>query len=182
MGKRAFLIHGWQGNPNVYWFPWLKDELAKRGYEVFVPAMPNPHTPQASEWVSCISDAIGTPTSSDYLVGHSLGVIAILRYLEQLAPGQEIGGAVFVAGFSYDLGIEEHKSFFTAPVNWDKVNEHCRKFIALHSDDDPYISMAHGVVFREKADAELVVVHGMGHFAVMQLPEALDAVLKLSQQ
>jgi hypothetical protein len=29
-------------NPDEGWLPWLKDELGKRGYAVFVPAMPNP--------------------------------------------------------------------------------------------------------------------------------------------
>ena len=32
------MVHGWDGNPNNHWFPWLKKELEKRGFEVHVPA------------------------------------------------------------------------------------------------------------------------------------------------
>ena len=81
MAKRVFIIHGWGGRPNSNWFPWLKAELTKLGYEVFVPTMPNSSNPMVKEWISCMNETIGAPTKSDYLVGHSLGVIAILRYL-----------------------------------------------------------------------------------------------------
>jgi hypothetical protein len=182
MAKRVFIIHGWQGNPSSNWFPWLKIELAKLGYEVSVPAMPNSYKPQAKEWISCMNKTIGNPTKSDYLVGHSLGVIAILRYLEQLQAGQEIGGAVFAAGFSdNNLGINEVSSFFDAPVNLDAIKEHCKKFIALHSDDDPYVPLAHSEIFKEKLGAKLIIEHGMGHLLIAKFPDVLNAVLEVSK-
>ncbi len=180
MAKRAFIIHGFGGNPYCNWFPWLKAELTKRGYEVLVPAMPNPSKPKATEWVNCISKTVGAPTASDYLIGHSLGVIAILRYLQQLGQGQEVGGAVLVAGFSYDLGINELYNFVDSPVDWASIKKHCSKFVALHSDNDPYITLASGDIFKEKLGAKLVVKHNVGHFLDAQLPEVLNAVLELS--
>ncbi len=180
MAKRVFIIHCWQCNPNSNWFPWLKAELTKRGFEVFVPALPDSSRPIASEWINCMNETIGTPTKSDYLIGHSLGVIAILRYLEQLKPKQEIGGAVLVAGFSYGLGIKEHHSFFDTPVNWAAIRAHCGKFTAIHSDNDQYVKLAHGDIFKEKLGAKLTIEHNMGHFLMTQLPEALDAIMEIS--
>jgi hypothetical protein len=182
MAKRAFIIHGWQGNPNSNWFPWLKAELAKLGYEVFVPAMPDSYKPQAKDWIGCMNATIGIPTKSDYLIGHSLGVIAILRYLEQLKEGQEIGGAVLAAGFSYNnLGIKDCDSFFYTPVDWAAIKGHCRNFTVLHSDDDPYVPLAHSAVFKEKLGAKLIIEHGMRHLLVDRFPDALNAVLDISK-
>jgi hypothetical protein len=182
MTKRVFIIHGWGGVPNSNWFPWLKAELTKLKYEVIVPAMPNSGRPQAKEWISCMNETIGNPTKSDYLVGHSLGVIAILRYLEQLKASQKIGGAVLVAGISYNnLGINEVSSFFDVPVNWNAIKVHCKNFIALHSDDDPYAPIVHSEIFREKLGAKLIVEHGMGHLRLDKFPDVLNAVLEISK-
>jgi esterase/lipase len=35
--KKVFIIHGWDGYPEEGWFPWLKKELEKKGFSVFVP-------------------------------------------------------------------------------------------------------------------------------------------------
>ena len=52
MTGKAFLIHGWEGYPEEEWFPWLKKELKNRGFQVQVPAMPNPEYPKIEKWVS----------------------------------------------------------------------------------------------------------------------------------
>ena len=44
-GKRAFIIHGWDGYPEEGWFPWLKAELEQRGFTVEIPSMPHPAEP-----------------------------------------------------------------------------------------------------------------------------------------
>jgi predicted alpha/beta hydrolase family esterase len=48
--KRAYLIHGWEGNPENNWFPWLKSKLEEQGFEVSAPAMPNTETPNRTAW------------------------------------------------------------------------------------------------------------------------------------
>lgn len=44
--KRVFIIHGWDGYPKEWWYPWLKQELEARSFEVYVPAMPDPEGPK----------------------------------------------------------------------------------------------------------------------------------------
>ncbi len=96
--KRVFIIHGWDGYPEEGWFPWLKKELEKNGFEVFVPAMPNPSEPKIEEWIPFLENIIDEPDEDTYLVGHSIGCQTIFRYLEQL-ENKKIGGAVCVAGW-----------------------------------------------------------------------------------
>ena len=183
--KRAFLIHCWEGTPEKGWYPWLKDNLDKRGFEVTVPSMPDTETPKMDAWLKHLANVVGEPDKECYFVGHSLGCITILRYLETFEEGQEIGGAVLVAGFSDNLGFNELDTFFTKPLDWEVIKSRCRGFIAIHSDNDPYVPLKHGDIFKEELVAEVIIKHGMKHFSghegVTELPVALESVLKLSK-
>lgn len=156
------------------------------GFTVFVPAMPDTYHPQMGAWVNHLREVLKNPDRDCYFVGHSLGCITILRFLETLKKGQEIGGAVLVAGFSDNLGFKELDSFFTQPINWDKIRTHCKNFVAIHSDNDPFVPLKHRDIFKKELKAEVVVQHNMKHFSgddgVTELPIALDSVLKLSKK
>lgn len=188
MNKRVFLIHGWEGYPEGSWRPWLKNELEKRGFTVFVPAMPDTANPTMEEWVPYLAKKVGNPDKNFYFVGHSLGCITILRYLEALGEDQKIGGVVLVAGFGHDLEYEDYKgelsSFFQTPINWEKIKKHSNKFVAIHSDDDPYVPIKHKTLFKEKLGAKSIIMHKMKHFSgddgINELPVALESVLKLA--
>ncbi|UCD07446.1 MAG: serine hydrolase family protein [Candidatus Aenigmatarchaeota archaeon] len=185
MAKRAFLIHGWEGYPEESWRPWLRDMLKEKGFTVINPAMPDTDHPKMNEWLEFLIKTVSNPNKDCYFVGHSLGCITILRYLETLEEGQEIGGAVLVAGFCDNLGYEEINSFFEKPIDWDKINSHCKKFIAINSDNDPYVPLKHADIFKEKLGAEVLIKHNMKHFSVddgiNELAVALEAVLKISK-
>jgi predicted alpha/beta hydrolase family esterase len=181
----VLIIHGYQGAPHSGWKPWLQKELRGRGFDVFVPAMPSPNSPRQKKWVETISNLADKPTRNDFLVGHSLGCIAILRYLEKLAPGEHVGGVILVAGFTDDLGMEDLSSFFRTPIEWSEIRSHCAKFVAVHSDNDRYVPLAHGKSFELNLGAELVVQHNMGHFSgsegCTQLPVVLDKLLEMAK-
>lgn len=189
MNKLAFVIHGWEGYPEGSWRPWLKNELEKRGFRVFVPAMPDTANPTMDKWVPYLAKIVGNPDRNCYFVGHSLGCITILRYLETLGEDQKIGGAVLVAGFGHDLEYEGYKdelsSFFSKTINWKKIKSHCSKFIAIHSDDDPYVPIKHNTFFKEKLDAKSIIMHKKKHFSgddgIMELPIVLDVLLKIAK-
>ncbi len=183
--KRVFLIHGWEGYPEEGWRPWFKKELEAKGFQVFVPAMPDTNHPKVDAWVKHLADIVMAPDEECYFIGHSLGCITILRYLESLKENQKVGGVVFVAGFTSNLGYEELSSFFTKPIDWEKIKSHCPKFVAIHSDNDPFISLHYGDLFKEKLDAEVIIEHDKKHFSgdngIMELPSAFGAILKLAQ-
>ncbi|HVF69554.1 MAG TPA: alpha/beta hydrolase [Xanthomonadales bacterium] len=129
-----------------------------------------------------------------FLVGHSVGCIAILRYLEQLKDNEKVGGVVFVAGFTDDLSnvdsIEgELKNFFETPILWDKLKAKANKYVVIHSDNDPYVSRKYGDVFKEKLGAKLIVKKNMGHFSgevdnsksVTSLPDVIREIQEMSK-
>ena len=188
--KRAFLIHGWGGYPEEGWLLWLKKELEKLDFEVFVPAMPDTNYPKRGAWLEKLRKTVGEIDKECYFVGHSLGCITILRYLENLKENHEVGGVVLVAGFS-DININldesedsnEIKSFFETNVDFEKIKKHCEKFVAIHSDNDPYVHLRYADVFKEKLNAEVVVKKDMKHFSgddgVDRLPVALEVIKEM---
>src|SRR3989338_3630464 len=84
---KVYIIHRWDGSPSLDWYPWLKEELEKKSFEVFVPKMPEPNHPKIAK----------NPDEDTYFVGHSIGCQTILRYLEKI--NKKVGGAVLVAGW-----------------------------------------------------------------------------------
>lgn len=189
MTKRVFLIHGWEGYPEEGWRPWLKKELEGRDFEVITPAMPDTATPTMDKWVSYLAKITGTPDESTYFIGHSLGCITILRYLESLKESQKVGGAVLIASFARDLEYEEYKgelsSFFQTPVNFKEVKKHCKKFKVIHSDDDPWVPLKFGEEIANKLSSDFIKVHGMKHFSgddgITEAPVILKTFLKISK-
>jgi len=188
MKKRAVLIHGWEGYPEEGWRPWLKKELERRDFKVIVPAMPDTATPTPEKWVPYLAEIIGTPNEKTFLIGHSLGCITILRYLETLKDDEHIGGAILIAGFGQDLEYDGYKgelsSFFRTSVDWGKVKEHCQKFVAIHSDDDLWVPVKHNKIFKDKLSAKVINQHGMKHYSgddgITELPIVLNELLEMS--
>lgn len=194
--KRVIIVHGWSGYPEEGWFPWLKSELEKNGFEVLIPQLPAPETPHIKAWVSKLAEVVGTPDENTYFVGHSMGCQTIARYLETLPENVKVGGAVFVAGFFKRLTqIQEEgeeviaiaREWLETPLNFQKVKSHLPKNIAIFSDNDYYVPLDNTDDFRRLLGSEIVIEKGIGHFSgkrdnVFELPAALQGVLKLIKQ
>lgn len=176
--KRVFVVHRWNAKPESDWYPWTKGELEKRGYFVNILKMPDTNKPQQKKWVPYLTKAIEEPNKNTFLIGHSAGVITILRYLETLKKGESVGGCVLVAGFTDDLGYKELKNFFPRAINWTKIRQRCKRFVAIHSDNDPYVKMYHGEAFRKHLGAKLVVERRKGHLTDNSKIKKLVSVVK----
>jgi len=92
--NRAIIVHCWEGTPEYCWYPWVKSELEKKGFEVKIPAFPDTNNPDKDTWVARLEKEIGIPDENLYLIGHSIGCATILRYLENIDEAEKIGGAV----------------------------------------------------------------------------------------
>ena len=187
------MVHGWEGDPENNWFPWLKSKLEAQGFEVIVPAMPGSETPFKSVWLKTLKDLIVDPDQNTYFVGHSMGCQAIQRYLENLPDGIKIGGVVFVAGWINDPRwegrteeeLEVVNDWFDTAKDYTKIKSHCDKFVSIFSTDDPFIPKANWDESKEILDAEVILIPNKSHFddeaGVKELPEALDAILEMSK-
>lgn len=184
--KRAIIVHGFKGNPDANWKPWLKLELEASGFRVEIPKMPNTDHPQASAWIAKLASTIGEMGSDEiYLIGHSLGCMTILKYLETLQDNQNIKACMFVAGFTkkfkgYKRG---HESFFEGGLNLQSIKAHVDTIIAIQSEDDSNVGFEELKAFGDGLDARTIAVTGMGHFGsadgVFEVPIVRDLILEL---
>ncbi len=188
MRKRVFIIHGWGGSPQNCWFPWLKNELEKKGFAVQVLSMPHSENPTITGWVNYLVNAVGEPDKNTFFVGHSIGCQTILRYIEQLQ--KPIGGVVCVAGFFKLLHLatneekEIAKPWLETRMDFKKIKELVNKIVAIFSDDDPLVPISDAKIFESKLGAKIIIEHGKEHFSensgIEELPSALEAVLEIA--
>jgi hypothetical protein len=192
MKKRVFIIHGWDGYPEENWFPWLKKELESKGFEVYVPQLPDSGIPRIQKWIPKLAETVGNADEQTYFIGHSLGCQTIARYLESLPKNIKVGGAVFVAGFFKRLtgpedepGVPEtDRHWLDTPLDLEKVKSHLPKSIAIFSDNDPYVPLDNQDDFRDKLGSRIIIEHNMYHFSkshgITQLPIALESLLNIA--
>jgi hypothetical protein len=190
--KRVFIIHGWDGYPDEGIFPWLKKELENKGFTVLTPSMPEPLNPQIDAWVSFLKQQVGTPDKNTILFGHSIGAQTILRYLESLNENENIGGAVFLAGWTHltdeayetEEDAEIAKPWLETPLDWNKIKSHSEKFFAIFSDNDPLVTISDAKIFESELGAKIITEHEKEHFSgssgIKDLPSALEAILEIA--
>ncbi|MDP4012618.1 MAG: DUF1749 domain-containing protein [Candidatus Nanoarchaeia archaeon] len=190
--KRVIIVHGWGGHPDEGWFPWLKEELESKSFNINIPEMPNKEKPEINAWVSKLSEIVGEPDEETYFLGHSIGCQTIMRYLASLPKDSKVGGAVFVAGFFNlavtDMDKEEHeiaKPWLEIPIDMKKLKKICPKTIAIFSDNDPEVPLEDKEIFKEKLGSKIIVEHNRGHFTggddgITALTVALKSVLELA--
>jgi hypothetical protein len=191
--KKVYLIHGWGGSSKGDWFVWLKIELENRRYNVISPDMPDTFKPRIKNWVGHLKKIVKNPNKDTYFVGHSIGCQTIMRYLEQLDKDAKIGGVVFVAGW-FNLSDETWDDIYTreiadewlnTQIDFDKIKKHTNKFIAIFSDDDPYVPLSDKELFKKRLNAEIIVEHNKEHFSgeagIFEVPVALNKILEISK-
>lgn len=188
MNKRIILVHGWGGSPNNDWFPWAKEELEKLNYSVSVPEMPDTDNPQIKPWVETLTRNVGEVDENTVLIGHSIGCQTILRFLETLPEDQKADKVLLVAPWGAsltNLDDEEEwevaKPWLETPINFEKVRSKAKTFVAIFSDNDPYVPLEENKkVVEEKLGAMVVIEKHMGHFTqtdkVFELPELLKHI------
>lgn len=168
--KNALILHGAGNDSTGNWFPWLKEELEKRGYKVWVPDLPNADRPIQKDWLETIfSNKKWQFDEDSVMIGHSSGATLILRILEKLPESVKIYKAILVAAPT-DKGLNPeyfaYKEDVTKePFNWQKIKNSCDKFYLVYSDNDPYdCGKRHGKVIQEKIGGQLIIKSGEGHF------------------
>ena len=91
------LLHGFRGSPEGSFFPWLKEELQKRGYKVQAPELPSSKKPNVQEQIEYVLKNVKFGENT-VVLGHSLGSVVALKTIEHLP--RPVRKLVLVAGFS----------------------------------------------------------------------------------
>jgi len=186
--KRVVLIHGWGGTPKNHWFPWLKKELENKDFEVLVPVMPDTHKPRPEPWINKIKEILSEPNEDTFLVGHSIGCWAILKYLQSI--DKKVGGAVLVAPWFVVKREGDYKdkditdTWTKISLDFEKIKQAANNFTAVFSDDDPDVPLEYAKILKENINSKTIIEHNKGHFTmennISQLPSVLKELLDMS--
>ena len=183
---KIYLIHGWGGSPTSEgWFGWLIDKCRNREIELIIPEMPNTNYPKIEEWVGKLKKIVDIKTDDDiYLMGHSIGCQAIMRYLEQLSGNKKVK-LIFIAGWfnlidSCLINEKEReiaKPWLSIPINIKKVKKHVEKIIAIFSTNDDCVPISDAELFKKRLNAKLIIRENEGHFnETKKIKEIIDFI------
>lgn len=184
--KRAVIVHCWGGGPDYAWYPWVAKELEEKGLSVTVPEMPHTEEPQLTEWLAHLKEVIGEPDEDLVLIGHSLGCVTIMRYLESLKKEQKVGKVILVAAFTDQIGFKELENFFKKPLDFEKIKAGSADgFVVIQSDNDPFVSEQYGNRLEAELGADLLIKEGAEHMSgpllepdsITELPDVVSEVL-----
>lgn len=170
--KSFVLVHGWEGGPNKDWFPWLNNKLIKEEYEVLNMSMPDPLSPVRNKWVGHLRDHVKI-SSKTFFIAHSIGCMAVLRYLEEI--DKKIKAIILVAPYvTNEKKYKTISSFFYGDIKWKKINKNCDKIFTIFSDNDPFVSLDQLTLINKEINTSSMVLHNKGHFDVSEVKELYD--------
>ena len=189
--QKVLLVHGYGVSADKQWFPWMKSELERAGFEVMAPSLSDPKHPKFETWMDELAPYVDQLGPQDIIVAHSLGGKAAIHALKR--ANKKIGHLLLVASAVFfpvearhwdELGVvwpgldaEATKAFWSAEPLPADVNELAmdKQFIA--SSDDPFvpepvIDLIPEGWFRKIFD-------GKGHFQGSAYPELLERVMSM---
>lgn len=175
--KKALILHAWYGSPEADWYPWLKNELEKKGCEVWLPELPTMPTksPDMETMLQFILDKKFVDQDT-VVIGHSLGSVLAMRLAERIPFKM----AILLAGWDYNDLTPEHQSFWTSMMDHTKIKENVKSWKVLISDNDPYVTPAIAEEMTARLGGKSVRVGKKGHFltkdGITHVPEILEFV------
>ena len=164
--KNALILHGISGLPTENWFQWLKKELEKLGYKVWVPQLPKSDKPNIKRYNKFLLSKDFDFNKETIIIGHSAGAVAILGLLEALPKDIKVNSVYLVGSFKDNLGNKNVDGLFTSPFDFNLIKTKSNKFIYFHSDDDPYCPLSHAKFLHKQTGGELILISGQKHFSI----------------
>lgn len=166
MEKNALILHGTAGNSQENWFPWLKEKLTKRGYQVWVPDLPKADFPDSRRYNKFIlANSSWQFNQHSIIVGHSSGAVSILNLLQQLPPDKTVGACYYVGIFKDNLNWSNLDGLFYQPLDFSKIKSQSRLHYFIHSDNDPYCPLKHAEYLHQRIGGDLIVLPKQKHFS-----------------
>ncbi|RDU67697.1 serine hydrolase family protein [Helicobacter didelphidarum] len=195
---RVYIVHGFDSSPDKNWFRWLEDKLKKKDISVDILSLPNPQNPNLTKWIATLDSSIKLGHET-YLVGHSLGCITILQYLQSKAQKTNtkaqsmtdkkniiIGGFVLVSGFYESLSIlPQLDSFLKPPLDFTALKALSPNRVVISAKDDMIVPTELSKNLSHKLSAKFIQTQNGGHFmesdGYTEMPlvlESLEAMFK----
>ncbi|WP_439243246.1 RBBP9/YdeN family alpha/beta hydrolase [Lonepinella sp. BR2474] len=182
MLEKIYITHGYTAHSQKHWFPWLKVRLENQKIFTQIFDMPNSTEPDPQQWLEFHQQHIPQLDQHCYFIGHSLGCIATLRFLQQAK--MQIGGIILVSGFAEKLpNLPELDDFNKTPLNFTALIQQIPKRVVIASDDDDVVNVQFTRNLAQNLQANYIEVSGYRHFldrqGVTELPLVYEEIMKM---
>lgn len=176
--RNIIIIHGSYGSPNGNWFQWLKKNLEKLGFQVFVPQFPIPPPEKwdtatsghsLTDWLKTLSKYKKYINENTIFVSHSRGNVLLFHFLSLL--NKPVSAVFLIAPWIhfiwYPKGWKKIDSFVKKPFNWTKIKKGSKYFEIFQSTNDiAGISIEEGEEIAKHLNAKINIVKNAGHFNI----------------
>ncbi len=179
--ERVLIIHGYGTNASECFYPWIKNKLISKGFDVELPNLPNDTYPKASDNIKYILN--GYPKKKDIIIAHSLGVPTALKMIENL--DYSIKSLYLIAGFidtnfyDGDPDIENLENFCDWKFNFNKIKNKVDNIYVLKPNKDTSVTFKQTLSLSEALDVPIINFRQSGDHACGSVePEILRIILK----
>lgn len=163
--NKLVIVHGFSSTPKHHWYRSIKEDFSSYFDEINIPLMPCSRNPHPEYWVRTLRDIAPLPDEKTLFIGHSLGCIAVLRYLSSLDTDTVIGGTVLVSGFVDRIkNIPEVDSFVAQKLDYEKLRMRIQHKLVIYSSDDDVVPPLHTIRLSKLIESKLYCYHNCGHF------------------
>ncbi|MEA2056458.1 MAG: alpha/beta hydrolase [Patescibacteria group bacterium] len=165
--KNALILHGTDGHSKENWFDWLRIELEKKGYKVWVPDLPKASHPNIKRYNKFLLEENDWEFNEEsIIIGHSSGAVSILGLLQALPDNVKVKACYLVGAFKDNSDWDVLDGLFEEPFDFKRIKQKTKAFHFIHSDNDPYCPLDHAKYLCEQVSGELIVLPGQKHFSV----------------
>ncbi len=182
---KAVILHGTGSSHANNWFPWVKGELEKLGYDVWVPDLPRADHPNIERYNKFLLSK-DWDFQNNLIVGHSSGAVEILGLLPALPKDVVVNTVILVGSFTKRLVKDPSwamlKELFYKPFDFEAIKKKAKQIIFVHSEDDPYCPIEQAQELHKKIGGEFIKFKGRGHFSshldprFSKFPELIDII------
>ncbi len=174
------IVHGSYGNQFENWFPWIFEELSRKGKEVLVPQFPCGLKVQGYDaWEKVMNSYKGLIGEKTSFIGHSIAPAFIVNYL--IKNSIKVKDLFLIAPFYEKINIEDfdavNETFFIDRRIEEIVNN-VRQICCYISQSDPYVPNEMSINFSDRIGAKKVFIENAGHFNKSAGYDTFDALLK----
>ena len=133
--KNAIILQGAGETQESFWLPYVKDNLEKLGYDVWLPQLPDNDNPNINKTLPFVLKN-GKFTEDTVIIAHSAGCPLALAVLQKI--NIKIKKVILVDGYWRELPPPGANTALLKEFNWKIIRENAENFIFIHSDNDPW--------------------------------------------
>lgn len=158
-----YLLHGYTASPKDNWFPWLRSMMqGKLGQKLQILNLPNSDSPSLVAWNKTCDTEIN-PQKNLTIIGHSLGCIQALHYIDQ-HDVQDVN-VICVSGFDETTHtLPQLKQFTAEPIDYKNVQSKIKQAVVISAIDDTIVPSFYSETLARHLGCKFVLMPNGGHF------------------